>query len=106
MENIEGSKRMNKIDDRLKFLHYQIDEDWQHVIVIDEAICQNCHNKQCLTFCPSGVFRENKEKKQPLLILYKQCIECGGCRLICNNIDFSYPKGGYGVLFMEGEEQL
>lgn len=35
MENTEGSKRMNKIDDRLQFLHYQIDEDWQHVIVID-----------------------------------------------------------------------
>ncbi|AJQ28366.1 ferredoxin family protein [Pelosinus fermentans] len=92
----------NDLQERLSLLHYQPDEKWQHVTILDQTICRDCKNKQCLTFCPSGVFRENSQKKQSLLILYKQCVECGGCRLICDNIDFSYPKGGYGVTFLEG----
>lgn len=91
-----------EIQDLLSSLQYQPDDNWQHVTILDHAVCRECKNKQCLNFCPAGVFRESSQKKQPLLILYKQCVECGGCRLICDNIDFCYPQGGYGVAFREG----
>ena len=93
---------MNKFDEQLVLVCFQPDDCWQHVIVLDQDVCRNCKTRQCLTFCPSGVFRESEESGQAVLVLYKQCIECGGCRLICDNIDFSYPNGGYGVTFLEG----
>ncbi len=93
---------MNQFDEQLAVICFQPDEEWQHVLILDDAICQKCRAKQCLTFCPSGVFKESTDAKQPLMVLYKQCVECGGCRLICDNIDFSYPRGGYGVTFLEG----
>jgi len=33
------------------------------------------------------------------------CLECGTCRLLCSehhNVEWSYPRGGYGVLYKFG----
>ena len=33
------------------------------------------------------------------------CLECGTCRIICTtyrNVDWEYPRGGYGILFKFG----
>ena len=33
------------------------------------------------------------------------CLECGSCRVICNefmNVDWEYPRGGHGILFKFG----
>ncbi|MBU2824344.1 ferredoxin family protein, partial [Acidithiobacillus ferrooxidans] len=33
------------------------------------------------------------------------CLECGTCRIICtehHNVDWSYPRGGHGILFKFG----
>lgn len=90
------------LEDKVKLLIFSTDEDWQHVKVINPGTCSDCKDKQCLTVCPSGVFRWNYQRSDPILVLYKQCIECGSCRLVCSNIEFSYPHGGYGVLYHEG----
>jgi len=93
---------MINLADYLTLLHFTPDEHWQHVLITDQSICQKCRDKPCLTLCPSGVFTWNLHKSEPVLVLYKQCIECGACRLICDNINFSYPCGGCGVNFIEG----
>jgi ferredoxin like protein len=33
------------------------------------------------------------------------CLECGTCRVICSehtNVEWEYPRGGYGILFKFG----
>jgi ferredoxin like protein len=32
------------------------------------------------------------------------CLECGTCRVVCapGNVDWDYPRGGYGILFKFG----
>ena len=32
------------------------------------------------------------------------CLECGTCRLVCDsdNVDWNYPRGGFGILFKFG----
>ncbi|MEG6586162.1 ferredoxin family protein [Dendrosporobacter sp. 1207_IL3150] len=93
---------MAKIDNQLKSLTFIPDDNWQHVLITDQMRCHDCHDKLCLTICPSGVFAWNLQPKDPILVMYKQCVECGSCRLVCDNIDFSYPLGGYGVQYKEG----
>lgn len=92
---------MATLDDLLGLLHFTPDDGHRHIRIIDPEICRNCRNQPCLTLCPSGVFTAGKNTGQPVAVFYRQCLECGSCRLICTNIDFSYPQSGYGVEFCE-----
>jgi len=40
-----------------------------------------------------------------VVLITDGCLECGTCRIICDdyrNVDWEYPRGGYGVLFKFG----
>lgn len=96
---------MEEIDCKIKLLEFRPDSEFQHVCIIDPQICKNCNEGICLTICPSGVFKRNDANEDaPVTVRYKQCMECGACRLICpqNNILFQFPNGGYGVIFNDG----
>lgn len=95
---------MAEVDAKINLVHFKPDDNWQHVIITQPDKCQECRNKPCLTICPSGVFVWNLVDKDPILVFYKQCVECGACRLVCplDNIEFSFPHGGYGVNYHEG----
>ncbi|HAK74761.1 MAG TPA: 4Fe-4S ferredoxin [Sporomusaceae bacterium] len=94
---------MNTLYTKINSLHFEPDDSWQHVIIGDQNICKDCQSKACLTICPTEVFLWNHADNTPIGVLYKQCIECGACRLVCpfKNIEFCYPKGGYGVMYTE-----
>jgi ferredoxin like protein len=93
---------MNHLDDKIKLIDFAPDDSWQHVIIASENRCAECREKPCLSICPSRVFRWDYGPDSPVLVYYKQCIECGACRLVCANIDFSYPHGPFGVRFRQG----
>lgn len=95
---------MTDLESEVHLIHFQPDNEWQHVIITDQELCRHCRNKPCLTICPSGVFAWNNCKCDPILVFYKQCVECGACRLICphENIAFKFPCGGYGVAYRQG----
>jgi ferredoxin like protein len=95
---------MNSIDAKVRLLEFSPDDDWQHVVITDPGRCQDCRYKPCLNICPSGVFRRTGRPAEPVAVLYRQCIECGACRLACGeeNISFAYPQGGHGVVFHQG----
>jgi ferredoxin like protein len=93
---------MNHLEKAVKLIRFHPDETWQHVQILDQSDCRDCSGKQCLEVCPSAVFQWSNEPDDPILVFYKQCVECGACRLVCNNVDFSYPNGGFGVMFREG----
>lgn len=83
---------------------FRPDDSWQHVRITDAGRCRDCRPKFCLAVCPAGVFRRESDPDRPVAVLYRQCVECGACRLACgeNNIVFGYPHGGYGVVFHQG----
>lgn len=95
---------MGQFEDKINLLQFIPDENNQHIVIINEAECQKCTSKPCLTICPSVVFTWNNCDHHPVLVSYKQCIECGACRLICplENIEFSFPNGGFGVIYHNG----
>jgi len=94
---------MSTLQEKINSLYFKPDDSWQHVIIRDQKLCKDCSAKPCLTICPAGVFGWNYAVTAPIGIAYKQCIECGACRLACpcKNIDFFYPKSSYGVIYTE-----
>ncbi|MDF2568905.1 MAG: hypothetical protein K0R55_509 [Sporomusa sp.] len=92
------------LDDKIGLICFNPDDSHQHVAVASQEQCCNCEAKQCLTICPTGVFKWDYQPGSPILVYYKQCVECGACRLACqeDNIIFDYPRGGCGVAYREG----
>lgn len=93
---------MKQLDYWLGLLHFTSDEQHPHISIVQPELCQDCRDKPCLTVCPAGVFSGGQPASQAVAVGYRHCLECGACRLICSNIDFSYPRDGCGVEFREG----
>ena len=87
---------MMSIEDKLFLDRFQVD-DQSHIKILNPEIClQDCQDQPCLYFCPARVYScEDGE----MHVAYEGCLECGSCRIGCPylNIDWSFPRGGYGV---------
>lgn len=95
---------MTKPYAKIGLTEFRPDDTWQHVVIAAPDNCRQCRDKNCLLVCPSGVFEWDNIPAHPVLVHYKQCFECGACRLACpaGAVEFSYPRGGYGVVFHHG----
>lgn len=92
-----------KLEDKL-FLDRFIVDDRPHLKIISSELCEKCPKKQCIYSCPSGVYQWD-EKSKTMHVAYEDCLECGTCRIVCrefNNIEWNYPRGGFGVSFKFG----
>ena len=86
-----------KIEDKLYLNRYLVDEI-PHLVIKNQAVCAACVDKLCLNFCPARVY---EWKDDHMSVGYEGCLECGACRIACchDNIDWKYPRGGFGVQF-------
>ncbi len=102
LQKVEISLPEVYIDDMLMSLKYYIDEHQAHLQIANPQVCAHCESKGCLFFCPVGAYREAEGGK--VQIAYQSCIECGSCRVMCphNNVEWKYPRGGYGVAYKFG----
>ena len=69
-------------------------------IVVDGKACADCSTRACIVACPADLFVPTSDGG--ILFNYEQCFECGTCYLVCNTegaISWSYPEGGFGVIF-------
>ena len=90
------------IDEIFDFTSFTIDRE-PH-IVLDNAVCVGCDNRGCTNSCPARCYTWS-EADQKMTFVYDGCLECGTCRIICNdfkNVAWEYPRGGYGILFKFG----
>jgi ferredoxin like protein len=91
------------LEDKLFLLRFVPDEE-SHLIVVDQKVCyEKCEQKYCTNFCPAHVYAWD-EKQSRIVVGYEDCVECGACRVSCpfGNIDWRYPRGGYGVSYKFG----
>lgn len=99
----ETSRRRPSIDDLLYLVRFNPD-DRSHIVVKDNAICRDkCfyNGYSCTLFCPAQVY---KWEGDHVSVAFEGCVECGACRIGCPhaNIDWTYPRGGYGVSYKFG----
>ncbi|MFA6001917.1 MAG: 4Fe-4S dicluster domain-containing protein [Thermoleophilia bacterium] len=82
-----------------------IPDEKSHLSVIDPEVCKTrCPQKFCTHTCPAQVYRWEDEEKL-ISIAFEGCLECGTCRsggCPWENIEMSYPRGGYGVQYRLG----
>lgn len=91
-----------KMEDRLYLVKYNPDKV-SHLVIMDRETCLRCEFKPCQFFCPAQVYSWDEETNR-INVAYEGCFECGACRTGCPylNIEWHYPKGGYGVSFRYG----
>lgn len=90
-----------KLEDKL-FLDRYVVDSISHLKIKDQNVCTLCQKKQCLYTCPAQVYKLEEGK---VVISYEGCVECGACRIICsehNNLEWSYPRGGFGISYKYG----
>ena len=87
------------IDDKLTRVRFNMDKE-PHIRV-DTQICSTCVDKPCLYVCPVQNYILTDDK---LVFSWQGCMECGACRIVCplEAIDWSFPRGGFGVCFRFG----
>lgn len=89
------------INDKLASLKYN--KGKQSHLSVDDSVCKNCSEKYCCYICPADVYEWNSEKNQ-MTIRYENCLECGACKIACdnNNILWKYPDAEHGVKYKNG----
>ncbi|KXS42153.1 MULTISPECIES: ferredoxin family protein [unclassified Candidatus Frackibacter] len=81
-------------------------DDESHIDIKNRKTClKACENKPCTYYCPTRVFAWDEESNQ-IKVSYTRCIECLACPYGCphNNIEWHFPKGGYGVNYSDQED--
>jgi ferredoxin like protein len=91
-----------RVEEKLFQNRYVVDSGRAHIKVLP-------HDKPspsliALTkICPAGCYTLNE--KGQVEIVPDGCFECGTCRVLCEasgEVEWNYPRGGYGVLFKFG----
>ena len=95
---------MIKVEEKLFQNRYKVDAGKPHISVKDADVCQvKCQTKPCTSVCPASCW--TREGDGNVTLITDGCLECGTCRIICSehhNVEWEYPRGGYGILFKFG----
>ncbi|MBP2294127.1 ferredoxin family protein [Azospirillum rugosum] len=92
-----------KIEEKLYQNRYIVDESRPHIRIRSEAECKSCTSQACTVCCPAACYSKNEAGTVTLVT--DGCLECGTCRVICQdkeNIQWDYPRGGYGISYKFG----
>ena len=82
---------------------YNVDPTRAHIRIIDHDVCLQCERQQCINCCPAACYAPQPDGR--VLFSYEGCVECGTCRIVCcefHNVEWTYPRGGYGVQYRFG----
>jgi len=92
-----------RIEEKLYQNRYLVDEGRPHIRIKDAKVCLACAAKTCTRICPAGCY--SRDETGSVTAVFDGCLECGTCRIICadqGNIDWFYPRGGFGILYKFG----
>jgi len=91
-----------KVEEKLYTNRYVVDAGRPHIRIRPHAV----PSKELLSLtrvCPAHCYDVNDRGQ--VEIAPDGCLECGTCRILCaasGDIDWTYPRGGFGVLFKFG----
>lgn len=93
-----------KVEEKLYQNRYIVDEDHPHITIRSTEVCRTrCSRQPCTYCCPANCYTRNDDGTVTLVA--DGCLECGTCRVICadnGNLEWWYPRGGYGISYKFG----
>ena len=91
-----------RVEDKLQYNRYLVDPGKPHIAVAPHETPSR--NLQAMTtICPAGCYANNATGQ--VEVVADGCMECGTCRILLEptgEITWTYPRGGFGVLFKFG----
>lgn len=91
-----------KVEEKLFQNRYLVDAGRPHIKVVAGAE-PSAALRSLVTTCPAGCYSTND--KGQVEIVADGCMECGTCRVVTaktGEIEWQYPRGGYGILYKFG----
>ncbi len=91
-----------KVEDKLYYNRYVVDSGRPHIRVKPHTTPSKAL-KALVNVCPAHCYDVNDHGQ--VEITPDGCLECGTCRVVCaatGDIEWGYPRGGFGVLFKFG----
>lgn len=91
-----------RVEDKLYQNRYLVDAGRAHIKVCPHTV-PSAALMALLTACPARCYELNDRGQVEVSV--DGCVECGTCRIIGEpggDIEWNYPRGGYGVLFKFG----
>lgn len=87
------------VDKALAANKYHVDEENPHIVLKDDIGPEQLPQLRKLALgCPAALFRVDEECN--VEFDYRNCLECGACRLLCDETvmeKWEYPRGSYGI---------
>lgn len=101
MEDYLKPLEVKTLPEKLFLLRFRVDRE-SHLI-LNREVCWECDERICLLICPSEVYRWDEVRKE-ITVSYEGCLECGTCRIACEEgaIEWRNPGGGFGVSYRFG----
>jgi ferredoxin like protein len=97
-----GSAAPVKVEEKLFYNRYVVDAGRPHIRVKPHTVPSKA--LMSLTrICPAHCYDVNDRGQ--VEITTDGCLECGTCRVLCEasgEVEWNYPRGGFGVLFKFG----
>jgi ferredoxin like protein len=91
-----------RVEDKLFQNRYLVDAGKPHIKVREHTV-PSAALLALTTVCPAKCYEMND--KGQVEITPDGCMECGTCRVLCEasgEVEWNYPRGGYGVLYKFG----
>ncbi len=91
-----------KVEEKLFQNRYVVDAGAPHIKVMPHET-PSANLVAMTKLCPAGCYALAETGQ--VEIVADGCMECGTCRVLCEaagDIEWNYPKGGFGVLFKFG----
>ena len=70
------------IEKKLALNVYNVDRSRAHIRIIDRDVCLQCVRQQCINCCHSNCYGPHEDGR--VIFSYEGCVECGTCRIVCN----------------------
>ncbi|TWB30551.1 MULTISPECIES: ferredoxin family protein [Nitrospirillum] len=91
-----------KVEERLFQNRYLVDAGRPHIKIKPHT--EPSKALMALThLCPAGCYSQNDKGQVEAVV--DGCVECGTCRVLTaktGEVEWNYPRGGFGVLFKFG----
>jgi ferredoxin like protein len=102
MTTMENAPVSARVEDKLYYNRYVVDSGRPHITVKPHTTPSPAL-LTLTTACPAHCYALNDSGQ--VEITPDGCLECGTCRVVTaktGDIEWSYPRGGFGVLFKFG----